>query len=41
MGSDVQVFVPGNFEYNQQVLLLLAPCWAIMMMFGGKVSVPR
>ena len=31
-------FVPGDFEYNARVAALLGPCWAIMLMFGGKTT---
>ena len=33
-----KVFIPGDFVHNQRVLVLLAPCWVIMMMFGGKTT---
>ncbi len=31
-------FVPGPFLYNGRVGLLLAPCWLVMLMYGGKTT---
>ena len=31
-------FVPGPFLYNGRVALLLAPCWAVMLTYGGKTT---
>eukprot|EP01043_Picozoa_sp_COSAG02_P044168 COSAG02_NODE_3917_length_6047_cov_13.851261_4_plen_54_part_00 len=39
MGRMAQVeFVPGPFLYNGRVGLLLAPCWLVMLMYGGKTT---
>ena len=31
-------FVPGEFAYNTRVASLLAPSWAVMLMYGGKTT---
>ena len=31
-------FVPGPFLYNGRVAMLLAPCWVVLLMYGGKTT---